>query len=83
MTTTLAPEIREAIKAWPAVASILSVPQNEAQYRQMVELLDRLVDEVREDENHPLASLLEVVGVLIERYEDEHVPMLETGSLSG
>ena len=36
--------------------------------------LDRLIDEVGEDETHPLASLMELVGVLIERYEDEHVP---------
>ena len=27
-----------------------------------------------EDEDHPLASLMEVIGVLIEKYEDEHVP---------
>ena len=28
------------------------------------------------DESHPLASLMEIVGVLIEKYEDEHVPEL-------
>jgi hypothetical protein len=33
-------------------------------------------DEVGEDENHPLASLMDVLGVLIEKYEDEHVPEL-------
>jgi HTH-type transcriptional regulator/antitoxin HigA len=38
--------------------------------------LDRLIDEVGEDEKHPLASLMEVLGVLIERYEDENVPEL-------
>jgi HTH-type transcriptional regulator / antitoxin HigA len=32
--------------------------------------------EVEEDEAHPLASLMELVGVLIERYEDEHIPEL-------
>jgi len=46
------------------------------QYRQLVKLLDRLVDEVGENENHPLASLMEVIGVLIEKYEDEHVAEL-------
>jgi HTH-type transcriptional regulator/antitoxin HigA len=29
-----------------------------------------------EDENHPPASLMDVLGVLIEKYEDEHVPEL-------
>ncbi len=28
------------------------------------------------NENHPLASLMEVIGVLIEKYEDEQVPDL-------
>ena len=35
-----------------------------------------LVDEVGEDENHPLASMMEVIGVLIEKYEDENVAEL-------
>ena len=35
-----------------------------------------MIDEVGEDESHPLASLMEIVGVLIENYEDEHVPEL-------
>jgi HTH-type transcriptional regulator/antitoxin HigA len=38
--------------------------------------LDTLIDAVGEDETHPLASLMEIVGVLIERYEEEHVPEL-------
>ncbi len=44
------------------------------EYDELVELLDQLIDEVGEDEMHPLASLMEVVGVLIEKYEDEYVP---------
>ena len=39
-------------------------------------ILDDLIDVVGEDENHPLASLIEVIGVLIEKYEEEHVPEL-------
>ena len=54
----------------------LRVPHNEREYRQLVKLLDRLVDEVGENENHPLASLMEVLGVLIEKYEDENVAEL-------
>jgi len=37
-------------------------------------VLDALIDQVGEDENHPLASVMEVIGVLIECYEDEYVP---------
>jgi HTH-type transcriptional regulator / antitoxin HigA len=36
-------------------------------------MLDFLIDEVGEDECHPLASLMEVVGVLIENYETEYI----------
>lgn len=49
---------------------------NEREYRQLVKQLDRLIDEVGEDKNHPLASMMEVIGVLIEKYEDETVAEL-------
>lgn len=51
----------------------MSIPD---EYDQVVALLDSLIDEVGEDESHPLASLMEVLGVLVEKYEDEHVPEL-------
>ncbi len=44
------------------------------QYEKLVVFLDYLIDQVGEDEPHPLSSLMEVIGVLIERYEDENVP---------
>jgi HTH-type transcriptional regulator/antitoxin HigA len=50
------------------------VPHTEKEYREAVRLLDNLIDTVGEDESHPLASLMEVLGTLIEKYEDEHVP---------
>ena len=49
------------------------MPHSDREYRQLVKLLDRLIDEVGEDEKHPLASMMEVLGVLIEKYEDDHV----------
>ena len=52
------------------------MPHSEEEYQQLVALLDSLIDEVGENESHPLASLMEIVGVLIEKYEDEHVPEL-------
>ena len=64
------------MKAWPQVEPALYIPRKEREYRQLVRLLDRLIDEVGEDGDHPLASMMEVIGVLIEKYEDEHVPEL-------
>lgn len=69
-------QIEKALEAWPQVEPTLRVPHNDREYRQLVKLLDRLVDEVGENENHPLASMMEVIGVLIEKYEDEHVAEL-------
>lgn len=45
-------------------------------YDRLVALLDRLIDEVGENEAHPLASLMEIIGVLIEHYENANVPEL-------
>jgi HTH-type transcriptional regulator/antitoxin HigA len=53
------------------------VPHNDAEYHRLVETLDQLIDEVGNDETHPLASLMEVIGVLTEKYEDDHVPQLD------
>jgi HTH-type transcriptional regulator/antitoxin HigA len=65
---------RQAISSWSSIAKVLYVPHTEDEYKQAVSLLDDLIDEVGEDEDHPLASLMEVLSVLIEKYEDEHVP---------
>ena len=69
-------ELENVAKAWPPISRAVRVPHTEADYRDLVELLDRITDEVGEDENHPLASLMDVLGVLIQKYEDEHVPDL-------
>lgn len=54
----------------------LRPPPNDREYRQLVKQLDRLVDNVGENEGHPLASMMEVLGVLIEKHEDEYVEEL-------
>ncbi|MBE9234444.1 hypothetical protein IQ231_23090, partial [Cuspidothrix issatschenkoi LEGE 03284] len=46
------------------------------EYEHLVNILDTLIDQIGEDETHPLASLMEVIGVLIENYENEHIPEL-------
>ena len=69
-------DIGGTLQAWKALVGMVYVPHTEDEYRRLVALLDALIDEVGEDETHPLASLMEVIAVLIERYEDEHVPEL-------
>jgi len=72
----MATEVQTAERIWPMLASVVFVPHSESEYQRLVGLLDAFIDVVGENENHPLASLMEVIGVLIEKYEDEHVPEL-------
>jgi HTH-type transcriptional regulator/antitoxin HigA len=69
-------ELENMTKAWAPVSRAVRVPHTEADYEELVELLDRVTDEVGENEDHPLASLMDVLSVLIEKYEDEHIPEL-------
>ena len=73
MTTA---EIQAAQDVWSKLSNVVFVPHAESEYQRLVTVLDDLIDVVGEDDNHPLASLMEVVGVLIEKYEDENVPEL-------
>lgn len=70
----LATTIERVTTVWPSLSEAVYVPHSEREYQEMVGLLDRLIDTVGEDEDHPLASLMEILGVLIEKYEDENIP---------
>ena len=69
-------EVQAAQDVWSSLSPVVFVPHAESEYQQLVTVLDDLIDEVGEDDDRPLASLIEVIGVLIEKYEDEHVPEL-------
>jgi HTH-type transcriptional regulator/antitoxin HigA len=72
-------DVTKTEAAWSSLAGKVYVPHSEEEYHLLVALLDSFIDEIGEDESHPLASLMEVGGVLIEKYEDEHVPRLAEG----
>lgn len=69
-------EVQTVQNVWPLLTEVVFVPHAQSEYQRLTEVLDNLIDVVGEDEDHPLASLMEVIGVLIEKYEDEHVPEL-------
>lgn len=58
-------------KEWPKIKNIVSVPHTQKQYNEMVAFLDMLIDQLGNDQNHPLASLMETLGTLIETYENQ------------
>ncbi len=72
----LTPEVKKVTDVWPVISHVVFVPRTEQEYNQIVAHLDTLIDEVGEDESHPLASLMDLLGTLIEKYEAEHVPEL-------
>lgn len=45
------------------------------EYERAVGLLDAILDEIGEDEKHPMAELADAIGVFVERYEAEHAPI--------
>ena len=45
------------------------------EYERAVDLLDAILDEIGEDEKHPMAKLADAIGVFVERYEAEHSPI--------
>lgn len=67
----MATEIQTAQDIWPELASIVFVPRTENDYQRLSALRDDLITFIGESENHPLNSLMEVVGALIEKYESE------------
>ncbi|NEO29625.1 MAG: hypothetical protein F6K36_04075 [Symploca sp. SIO3C6] len=69
--------IEQTMTAWTSISKTIFVPHTEAEYEHLVEILDNLIDQVGEDETHPLASMMEVICVLIETYEDKHIPDIE------
>lgn len=45
-------------------------------YEMLTTMLDDLIDVAGENENHILVPLMDIIGELIETYEDKHVPEL-------
>ena len=64
------------VQSWKNISDTVFVPHNETEYNRLIAMLDNLIDEVSEDETHPLASLMDVLSALIENYENDNVPEL-------
>ena len=55
-------DIEKTQQAWTNLKQILFIPPSESEYEQLVIMLDNLIDEIGENENHPLASLAVPTG---------------------
>lgn len=56
---------------WTALGPFLTI-RNESEYDSAISLLNELLDEIGDNEQHPLYSLLDTLGTLIDVYEDQY-----------
>ena len=68
------PIVEETREHWQAIGPLLTI-RNDQEYAAAVERLNALLDEVGEDEEHPVYGLLDILGTLVHAYEEEHVPI--------
>lgn len=54
--------------------SVFKKPTNQDEYDFLEKLLDQIIDEVREDENHPLAIAAQIIGDNLEDFDDKYHP---------
>jgi HTH-type transcriptional regulator/antitoxin HigA len=73
------PEPQAILEVWKPFQELMGVTwiKTEEDYERVSAIVDSLVDIVRGDEDHPLADVLHYFGELMERYEDEHIPIPE------
>lgn len=51
-------------------------PNNSKEYSKLEKILDELIDEVRGEEKHPLALVMQIIGENLEQYDNEHLPAI-------
>jgi HTH-type transcriptional regulator / antitoxin HigA len=69
-------QLDSLVRNWTPISTLICVPRTDADYQRLVALLDEITDEVGEDEDHPLASFMDLIGTLVEDYESSCVPEL-------
>jgi HTH-type transcriptional regulator/antitoxin HigA len=74
-------QLENISKVWPTIKAIFSVPHTELEYQALVEILDGLIDEVGNNQNHELAPVMETIGNLIENYENREYKIKEASPI--
>ena len=67
----ISPLLKKQLKE---IAPYLTI-SNEQEYDAAVERLNILLDEVGDDESHPLYSLLDTLGILVEACDNDRYPL--------
>ncbi len=74
-------QLENISKAWPTVKAIFSVPHSKKDYEALVKILDSLIDEVGDNQNHKLAPVMETIGNLIENYETQEFKVKDSSPI--
>jgi HTH-type transcriptional regulator/antitoxin HigA len=71
------PEPQAISQAWEALREAIGATSihSERDYAQVRAVMDALLDVVGNDEQHPLADLLDYLAEQVEAYENEHYPI--------
>lgn len=74
MLATEMDRIMQEYRRLRAIVPLGSI-RSKKEYERAVGLLDAILDEIGEDEKHPMAELADAIGVFVERYEADHSPI--------
>ena len=71
------PEPQAILRAWIPFKELVGVTsvRTEDDYKQARATIDVLVEEVGDNEDHPLAEVLDYLADQVKAYEDEHFPI--------
>jgi len=70
--------IQELLK----ISSLIHIPQNDKEYKEMTDVLFKLARKVGENKDHPLFPAMELLTLSIEHYDNEHFQVAEADGVS-
>lgn len=78
-TPRATPAPKAILRAWTPFKALIGVTtiRTKADYRHVRNTIDALLDEMGDDENHPLADVLDYLGSQVKTYEDAQVSIPE------
>ena len=70
-------EMKEIMREYRRLRAVVPLGslRTKKEYERAVEMLDAILDEIGEDEKHPMAELADAISVFVERYENEHMAL--------
>jgi HTH-type transcriptional regulator / antitoxin HigA len=56
--------------------SVFKKPTNQDEYDDLQNILDEIIDEIKENEDHPLATAAQIIGDNLEDFDDKYSPKI-------